>query len=312
MRGLAVAVWLTLLALPAAAQTCAPDGVQVQVLGSGGPELAGNRAASGYLVWIEGKARVLVDFGAGAALRFGAAGANAADLDAVLLTRLHAEHTTDLPALLHSSLSEGRARPLPVYGPAGNKSMPSTVAFVRALFDSTRGAYRHLGDVLNPMARQAHKLVPHDVRAAPARIGLPRKSAEETAPVYAGERLRASAAPVTHDNAPALVWRIEAEGKSIVFGGDALEDGDLEKFVRGADLLIAHHAVAEVAADAERAPHAPPSVIGRLAREAGIKQLVLSHRTRATLGREEESLEILRRQYAGTIAFANDLDCFRP
>src|SRR3990170_3203385 len=66
MRGLAVAVWLTLLALPAAAQTCAPDGVQVQVLGSGGPELAGNRAASGYLVWIEGKARVLVDFGAGA------------------------------------------------------------------------------------------------------------------------------------------------------------------------------------------------------------------------------------------------------
>src|SRR3990172_6181154 len=104
MRGLAVAVWLPLPAPPPAAQPCAPDGVQVQVLGSGGPELAGNRAASGYLVWIEGKARVLVDFGAGAALRFGAAGANAADLDAVLLTRLHAEYTTDLPALLHSSL----------------------------------------------------------------------------------------------------------------------------------------------------------------------------------------------------------------
>ena len=51
----------------ATARACEPQGVRVQVLGSGGPELVGGRASSSYLVWIDGKARALVDLGGGAA-----------------------------------------------------------------------------------------------------------------------------------------------------------------------------------------------------------------------------------------------------
>ena len=64
----------------AAATTCGATGVAVQVLGSGGPEMKG-RASSAYLIWQQGKARVLVDAGGGSSLRFGESGALMSDLD---------------------------------------------------------------------------------------------------------------------------------------------------------------------------------------------------------------------------------------
>jgi ribonuclease BN (tRNA processing enzyme) len=317
-RGRAAAVWL-LLALgmswppTASAQSCGTAGVQVQVLGSGGPELADRRAASSYLVWIEGKPRVLVDIGGGAALRFGESGARIADLDAILLTHLHADHTADLPALIESSSFEDRTRPLPLYGPGGNRFMPSTVAFVRTLFDNTRGAYRYLGDFLSPLAKDGYKLEPHDVREKPPKIGVPRRPPGEILPAFGNERLRAAAVSVGHGQFPALAWRLEAGGRRIAFSGDTNgEGGYLEKLAQGADLLVAHHAVPEDATAGERNLHMPPSVIGKIARASGTKQLVLTHRTRRTLGKEEETLAVIRKNYGGPVAFANDLDCFPP
>jgi hypothetical protein len=58
----------------AAAQSCGAQGVALQVLGSGGPELQDQRASSSYLVWDDGRARVLVDAGGGSALRFAESG----------------------------------------------------------------------------------------------------------------------------------------------------------------------------------------------------------------------------------------------
>src|ERR1700760_2417311 len=116
------------------AQTFAGAGVAVQVLGSGGPELQDKRASSSYLVWQDGQARVLVDAGGGSALRFGGSGAKMSQLDVILFTHFHVDHSADFPALAFSSWFEERDRPLPVYGPAGNSEFPSTVDFVRSFF----------------------------------------------------------------------------------------------------------------------------------------------------------------------------------
>ena len=296
---------------PAAARACESRGVWVQVLGSGGPELADGRAASSYLIWIDGKARALVDLGGGAMLRFGETGARIADLDAILFTHLHADHSADLPALVKASFFEDRTRPLPVYGPPGNRFMPSTVGFVRELFNSTSGAFRYLGGMVNPMTRDGYKLQPHDVLPRSRRLGLGSRADSDTT-VFANERLAAYAARVVHGELPALAWRVRVGNKTTVFSGDTNGEGGLARLAAGADLLIAHHAVPEGASDAERKRHMPPSVIGRLAQEANVKQLVLSHRMRRTLGREDETLEQIRRAYAGPVSFANDLDCFAP
>ncbi|NCP49915.1 MAG: hypothetical protein GW850_12065 [Sphingomonadales bacterium] len=57
--------------------------VAVQILGSGGPIAEGHRAASSALVWIDGKAVLLVDAGSGAFVRYGESGANFADHRAI-------------------------------------------------------------------------------------------------------------------------------------------------------------------------------------------------------------------------------------
>jgi len=59
--------------------------VEFEVLGSGGPEIDG-RASASYIVWIDNKARVLIDAGSGSMLRFEQSGAKIEDLEAIVLT----------------------------------------------------------------------------------------------------------------------------------------------------------------------------------------------------------------------------------
>jgi ribonuclease BN (tRNA processing enzyme) len=110
---------------------------------------------------------------------------------------------------------------------------------------------------------------------------------------------------------PALAWRIELQGHIIVFSGDTNgENGNLQRLARNADIFIAHNAVPEGVTGAPRALHMPPSVIGKIAEAAGVKQLVLSHRMLRTLGREEETRRVIAQSYPGPVTFADDLDCF--
>src|ERR1700760_416075 len=144
--------WLAVLGmigpfvLSSRAQPCGGEGVAVQVLGSGGPELQDKRASSSYLVWQNGRARVLVDAGGGSALRFGESGAQMSQLDVVLFTHFHIDHSADFPTLVFSSWFEDRDRPLPVYGPPGNDFMPSATTFLSDLF-SDHGVYGYLSEL---------------------------------------------------------------------------------------------------------------------------------------------------------------------
>ena len=132
---LASAVVFSMYAVsPMKAQSCGSTGLAVQVLGSGGPELQDKRASTSYLIWDNGRARVIVDAGGGSALRFGESGAQMSQLDVVLFSHFHIDHSGDFPTLVFSSWFEDRKRPLPVFGPTGNEFMPSTTEFVRDLF----------------------------------------------------------------------------------------------------------------------------------------------------------------------------------
>ena len=193
------------------AQAFGGEGVAVQVLGSGGPELQDKRASSSYLVWQDGQARVLVATGGGSALRFGESGAKMSQLDVILFTHFHIDHSADFPALIFSSWFEGRDRPLPVYGPAGNSEFPSTVDFVHAFFNSRNGIYRYLSVVLVPQEEGGYELQPHNVVGDPSSVA------------FRGEHLSAYAARVIHGSVPALAWRVEIGGKSIVFSGETRE-----------------------------------------------------------------------------------------
>jgi ribonuclease BN (tRNA processing enzyme) len=283
----------------AAAQSCGSQGVAVQVLGSGGPELQDKRASSSYLVWEDGRARALADAGGGSAVRFGESGAQMSQLDVILFTHFHVDHSADFPALIKSSWFEDRKRPLPIYGPAANDFMPSTTEFVADFFGEKRGAYRYLSELLVPGEESSYKLQPHNV------VGTTRPTA-----VFRNGDLAAYSVRVVHGGVPALAWRIEVGSKLIVFSGDTNGEGGLTQLASNADLFIVHNAVPEGAVGVERRLHMPPSVIGQIAGDAQVKHLVLSHRMLRTLGKENQTEAEIKKRFSGPMEFANDLDCF--
>ena len=297
---IALAFTIALLSFGArAAAQCGAQGVALQVLGSGGPEMRG-RASTSYLVWVDGKARVLVDSGGGSALRFGESGARVADFDVVLFSHFHGDHSVDFPALAKSSLFEEhpRKRPLPVFGPSGTALFPSASEFLTGLFGEKAGVFRYLGPAGSDTN---YAFEPHDIAL----------EEHEKRMIFDKDGLRVSATQVIHAKVPALAFLVEAKGKKIAFSGDGNgNNGNLQKLATSADMLVAHLAIDDSFHFGERTLHAPPALIGEIAAEARVGQLVLGHRRPETLGKEAALQAVIARSFKGPIAFADDLSCF--
>jgi len=274
------------------------NGIWLQVLGSGGPELDDGRASSSYLIWNQGKARLLIDMGAGSMLHFEQSGASVNDIDAILFSHFHVDHSNDMPALVKASFFSDRDRDLPVAGPGGNVLMPSVSEYLKGLFGEA-GVYRYLSRYLD--GTDSYRLVPVEVEA----VGKKQVRVLEDLPY------ELTAVPVHHGALPALAWRVVINGKVIAFSGDMNNDNHtLASLAKQADILVAHNAVPEGATGVARNLHMPPSVIGEIAAQAKVKQLILSHRMNRTLGKEQETTQQIRKSYQGPVEFADDLQCF--
>lgn len=279
---------------------CGEDGVWLQVLGSGGPEIGDKRASSSYVIWHDGKAKILVDIGSGSMLHFEKSGANINDLDVLLLTHLHVDHSADLPALIKASFFTDRSQDLPVFGPSGNALMPSTTAFIEALF-GPKGAYRYLSNYVDGSG--PYSIQPHDINV----------DSKQEQPIFKNGIYAITAVPTHHGPIPSIAWQINIADKKIVFSGDMNNDHHtLTHLARDADLLIAHHAVPVGTQGVARNLHMPPSVIGAIAAQSNVKQLVLSHHMLRTLDQTSSSQAQIRKQYTGPLHFAEDLQCFKP
>ncbi|MDH5465576.1 MAG: MBL fold metallo-hydrolase, partial [Thiovulaceae bacterium] len=122
--------------------------VKLQVLGSGGPELD-SRASASYLIWIDGKAKILVDFGGGAFVRLGQSGAKLKDIDLILLSHFHIDHVADFAALVKAGYFSERTTPIHVFGPSSNRYFPDTKTFLEEQFEEDK-VYGYMEEVLDP------------------------------------------------------------------------------------------------------------------------------------------------------------------
>lgn len=278
--------------------TCA-EPLAVQVLGSGGPIADDARAGSSYLLWIDGKARLLVDAGAGSFTRFGEAGADIGSLDLIALTHFHTDHAADLPGLLKSGYFSDRKRELPIAGPTGNDSFPGLEEFMRALFAPGKGAFKYLSGYLDGSDGLFHTpLIELDA------------GAREPMDVFQGERFRVRAVGVHHGIVPALAYLVIVGQTRIAFSGDLNDDNaQFAAMARGADLMVMDHAIPPDSGHVARSLHATPAGIGRLAAKARTGHLLLSHLMARSLARPEASLREIREAYHGGIARAEDLMC---
>lgn len=283
---------------------CGAEGVWVEILGASGGELNQDWAGPSYLVWIDDKARLLVDAGASSTTQFAKAGARIEDLDAIVLSSLEPHLTTSLPAYFAGSLDFTRDRLLPVLGPDGNSAHPGTVQFLDRLIGA-EGAWPDYASLLSKRTRAGYKLAVTEVPTAGKRRWAR----------FGSDNLRLSAIAVDHGTVPALAWRVDAGEVSIVFTGAFSHDKDqLVNFAKGANALVATHAITENMRGEWLDRYAPPSKLGEVAAGADVDTLILGHRNNRTRGRESQSREAILKYFTKSLIFANDNECwgFRP
>ncbi|MEP2990586.1 MAG: MBL fold metallo-hydrolase [Parasphingorhabdus sp.] len=281
-------------------KACKTNDLAVQVLGSGGPIADDDRAGSGNVVWIDGKARVIVDAGPGAFIRHAEAGIDFNDLYAILLTHFHGDHAGGLPGLLNSGSFSGRKEPFIVAGPDGSEALPSTSDFLEALIGK-QGAFPYLSSYLD----DSDPLPQITVRNIVTSRGYLQA-------VNRFHNVDIDAIGVHHLEVPALAFVVRNKGKRLLFSGDQsfLSEAFVEATRNGRpDLMFMHNAIS-MADGQPRGLHRDGVSIGEAAASAGAKKLILTHHMQRALDDKDAILAAIRESFDGPIEFADDLSCY--
>ncbi|QTD56711.1 MBL fold metallo-hydrolase [Parasphingorhabdus cellanae] len=282
------------------ADTCRDNPFALQVLGSGGPIADDHRAGASNILWIDGKARLLVDAGSGAFVRYGEAGIDFNDHDAILFTHLHGDHASGLPALLNNGAFAARTEALTIAGPSGNDQFPSTVGYLDALIGKDRGALRYLHPYLEDNDALP-RLTIQNIDSS--KTGLQR--------VWDQDDLQVDAIAVHHLDVPALAYIIRAKGKTIVMAGDqSFLSEDFVQTLAGTkpDLLVMHNAIT-MADGQPRGLHRDPKSIGETAGALDAKTLLLTHHMQRAVNVQDQVNAAIAKNYGGPVLLADDLSC---
>src|ERR1700730_10128010 len=280
---------------PLAQASAVEPSLEVVVLGSGGPRAFG-RAGSSYIVLVDGTRRVLLDAGPGAFVRIGELNIDLQQVDIVLLTHLHIDHSGDLAAFFNARAltSDGPIR-YRVFGPDAAGLFPKTSRFVDLVVgDNGLFAYQRIFGAKETFSVRDLAI---DLNTSITKIldenGL---MVEETA--------------THHGDCPSVAYRITYHGSSVVFSGDmdASAVPNLVKLAKNADLLIFNCAVLDPPGSPAQLYdlHTPPKKIGEAARDSRAKSLLLSHLAPDVEGQEEAVRKSIGASYGGTVRFASD------
>lgn len=270
--------------------------LSVIAIGTGGPyenpERLGPSTAIGW-----GDHVLLVDAGRGVAEALRKAQIAVAQPEVVLLTNLLPHNILGLDDLLFTGWLESRSAPLRLIGP------PGTAEFAEGI----RAAYR------------AGRAAQQDGLALPREGGTFEVMEVEGGWSQELDGLRISAGDLPGGPTPALAWKIEHSGRSVVVSGTGWADDALVSFASGANMLI-HEAVyipppedieaAGVIADPERlrmeaALHTSILDVGSLAARAKVETLVLV-RMRPPPFFEIQVTNIVGRDFDGEIVVPDD------
>ncbi|MEH6548821.1 MAG: MBL fold metallo-hydrolase [Pseudomonadales bacterium] len=202
------------------------DGLHVAVCGAGGP-LPDPKRSGACLVVIAGDTLLMVDAGSGGARNINRMRLGVGNLDAVLLTHFHSDHIDGLgeTATLRWA-SNANTSPLPVIAPEGvNKIVDG---FNLAYSFDMQYRHDHHGDAVAPLSGKGMVAKPFK---APAE--------GEAAVVWDKDGLKVVAFKVSHNPVePAVGYRFDYKGRSVVVSGDTMRSDNLELFAKGADLLF--------------------------------------------------------------------------
>lgn len=299
----AIATSATLLTYPSLATQ--KKGMRLILLGTaGGPTPKKNRAAPAQMILIDDA--YIIDCGNGVAQQIVKAGVKLSAVRHVFLTHHHSDHNADFGNLMLLAWAADLNHRIDTYGPAPIKRMTQQFLALNDFDIQTR-----IHDEGRPPLKSL--IVPHEIPHQLKHGGL----------VLQNEKIKVTATQVVHPPIrSALAYRFEHAGKSIVISGDTTYSENLVKLAKNADVLV-HEIMHTPALDqllatepnATRlkehllASHSTAEQVGRIASEAKVKKLVLSHFVPGGYPYLEDSvwLNAVRPFFDGEIIVGSDL-----
>ena len=293
----------------AAVAAAAPQSIAAQagrtklvLLGTGGgprPRTASSAAAQ---VIVSNDAAYVIDCGDGVARQLAFAGVPLPTLRHIFITHQHSDHNADYGNLIALAWAAGLRTRVDAWGP------PPLAKMTKLFFEMNKY------DIDARIANEGRVPIVPLVHVHERRAG---------GVVMSDDNVTVTSTLVDHPPVvPAFAYRFDARDRSIVISGDTAPSQNLVKLASGADVLV-HSVMYPPAIDrlVARVPNAAAlkaSILahqtsaedaGRIAQEAGVKTLVLSHFVPPDDPELTEAvwLEAARRHFTGTVIVGRDL-----
>jgi len=279
------------------------------ILGTGAgpnPTVPGRTRHMTSHVMVSNATAYVLDCGLGVTNQFARTGIPFTALRSIFITHHHPDHNIEYGPFLLLGWVQGLPSSVRAFGPPPLKQM--TEDFLRA--------YKATIDFWVEDLR-VKPLVPLDV-----------KEVFGPGVVMKDQNVKVAAAIVQHPPVrPALAYRFDFQDRSIAFSGDTAPIEAVERLAEGVDILV-HEALYVPALEAYvrdriakgvpirfddymahmKVDHSPVEDVGRIAQQAGVKTLVLSHLTPGIDGIQDERWrDLAAKQFKGEIVVARDL-----
>jgi ribonuclease BN (tRNA processing enzyme) len=285
----------------------------------GGPNIRLQRAETSNALVVDDVV-YLIDCGYGALRNLHAADLQYRDVSTVVLTHLHDDHISDLPAFLTHQWTGGRIDRTEVYGPYGTADMiKAAVQFMKPnteirLVDEAR------------TVRPENMFFGHDIEAEASAVTVLK---DERVTITAIENTHFPPESKAHMPYRSVSYRFDTPDRSFVFSGDTAYSENLVNLAKGADILVCEAmekavtrknferrvAAGEYKDNPEgiwhhvQGTHSELEVVGRMASEAGVKTVVLNHLVPGALIEIPDSdyIDGVRKTFDGEVILGRDL-----
>jgi ribonuclease Z len=236
--------------------------------------------------------RMLFDCGEGTQRQMMCCRSGFMDIGSIFITHFHADHTLGVPGLIQTMGFQGRTEPLHIYGPKFVREycdILNSLGYLKPGFDVVAHELKH-GDAVE---RQGYRIEAfrtfHSVPslgyalredARPGRFNKPR-ALELGVPegplfgrLHRGEDVEVGGKIIKSSD----VVGEPRPGRLVVYTGDTTPSQAFLTVLEGADLWVSEATFADEAADkAAETLHSSAGDVGRLAAEAGVQRLILTH-----------------------------------
>lgn len=201
------------------------DGLHVGLCGAGSP-FPDDKRSGPCTVVVAGKKLLVFDAGSGSARNLGKMAFNMGRIDAIFLTHFHSDHIDGLGELmLQRWVTASNVRPVPVYGAQGVEMVVN--GLMQAYKQDQNYRVVHHGEATMPASGFGGAPMPFNI------------DADKPVVVLKDGDLEITAFAVDHGPVhPAVGYRINYKGRSVLISGDTKKSSTLQREAQGVDLLV--------------------------------------------------------------------------